>query len=198
MEDEIQEEWSDIPGYDGKYQVSNLGRVKSLKGKKERILKPQRTTTYNTVNLSINGKHQTAYVHRMVAEAFVPNPDNLKFVRFNTDNGDCRASNLKWAYSQSWEKVDYETYMTQLDEDIARIQAETKRYDERIAVNKQTRLLHQKALKEQEKHDKAEAKLQQKLDKEAAKTAAKKEKLRLAESAKQIRLELAKKRGKLK
>jgi len=98
------EEWRDIPGYEGLYQVSNLGRVKSLarsivRGNgykqtfKERILRPGPTNGYFTV--CINRKSE--YVHRLVAITFVPNPNNLREVNhINSDRSDSRVENLEW------------------------------------------------------------------------------------------------------
>ena len=76
------------------YQISNLGRVKSLKYGKERILKnKQDTKGYEFVN--INGK--CPKVHRLVASAFVPNTDNKPQIdHINTDRTDNRVENLQW------------------------------------------------------------------------------------------------------
>lgn len=70
------EEWREIKGFDGKYFVSNLGNVLSLVYRKARILKPQDANGYNYVNLA--GTHQK--VHRLVANAFLLNPDNKPVV----------------------------------------------------------------------------------------------------------------------
>ena len=71
--------WKPIKGYEGLYQVSNFGRVKSLKFGKEKILKQSidKKTGYLHVVLCKNGILKTYYVHRLVAEAFIDNPDNL-------------------------------------------------------------------------------------------------------------------------
>lgn len=64
--------WKDIEGYEGLYQISNLGRVKSLKWNKERILKPfLDTSKYMRVKLSSNLKEKNFLVHRLVACAFI-------------------------------------------------------------------------------------------------------------------------------
>lgn len=91
------ENWKEIAGYE-KYFVSDKGRVKSLKRGGERILKPQfNKKGYLIVNLSKNGKVRGFLVHRLVAEAFVPNPKNLPEVDHLNDNpADCRADNLEW------------------------------------------------------------------------------------------------------
>lgn len=94
----MEEIWKDIEGYDGDYQVSSLGRVKSLKNGKERILKPYKLNTgYLSINLCKNGKKKASRINRLVAEAFLPNPENLPEVDHLNDNRtDNRAENLQW------------------------------------------------------------------------------------------------------
>ena len=105
------EEWRDIPGYFGLYQVSNFGRVKSLVGthreSRERILKPYKTKYgYLRVRLCKDGKVKQFYVHRLVAEAFIPNPDNLPQVNHKNENKtDNKVENLEWCtakYNQNY------------------------------------------------------------------------------------------------
>lgn len=99
--------WKDIEGYEGLYQVSNLGRVKSedrwvnnhgtMEFRKGRVLKENDNRGYKLVNLCVNNKKFKAKVHRLVAEAFVPNPENKPEVEhYNCDRGDNRACNLRW------------------------------------------------------------------------------------------------------
>ena len=67
----MQEIWKDIPGYEGIYQASNLGRIRSFKCNKVRILKPGRTGCgYYRVNLSRNNVVKFSRVHRLVWSAF--------------------------------------------------------------------------------------------------------------------------------
>lgn len=77
-----QETWKPIDGYDGDYEVSNLGRIRSLKSGKPtlRISSVNPTTGYIQVLLSRNGTASNHYVHRLVAQAFIPNPNNLELV----------------------------------------------------------------------------------------------------------------------
>ena len=95
------EEWKDIKGYEGLYQVSNLGRVKSLPRKyapKERILKPEiGKRGYPYVVFSYNKERKTLKIHRLVAETFIPNPDNLPQVNHKDENksNNC-VENLEW------------------------------------------------------------------------------------------------------
>lgn len=95
------EEWRDIKGYEGLYQVSDQGRVKSLNYKlteKEKILKPIKNIRgYWKVNLSKNGKQKTYFIHRIVAQVFIPNPKNMPEINHkNEDKSNNTASNLEW------------------------------------------------------------------------------------------------------
>ena len=93
--------FKDIKGYEGLYQVSNLGNVKSLgndKAKKERILKTGKNIWgYLYVILRKNKKGKITYIHRLVANTFIPNVDNLPQVNHKDENkeNNC-ADNLEW------------------------------------------------------------------------------------------------------
>lgn len=107
MEDEI---WKDIPDYEGLYQVSNLGRVLSLprhkptdKRETHNNIRKQRLSPngYWRVNLSKNNKVKWHSVHRLVAMAFIPNPDNLPCVNHKDENSQNNVvGNLEWCTIQ--------------------------------------------------------------------------------------------------
>ena len=95
------ENWKAIAGYDGRYEVSDLGRVKSLNYNHtgtEKILKPQKNKYgYLLVGLCKDGKKKTLTVHRLVADAFVPNPNTLDTVNHKDEvKTNNVASNLEW------------------------------------------------------------------------------------------------------
>lgn len=91
------EYWKPVVGYEGHYQVSNFGRVKSIKFGKEIILKQNIRGGYYIVNLSKNGIVKTYLVHRLVAEAFIDNTDNLPQVNHKDENKlNNNVDNLEW------------------------------------------------------------------------------------------------------
>ena len=102
----MDEIWKPVVGYEGLYEVSNLGRVKSLpkRGYKSGgILKQRCKDDYMDVRVSKNNKKHTLSVHRAVAEAFIPNPDNKLVVNHIDGNksNNC-VNNLEWnTYSEN-------------------------------------------------------------------------------------------------
>lgn len=104
----MKEVWKDIQGYEGLYQVSNLGRVRHLPytikwgGKLEhRPLKEmnqhKNSNGYCIVILSKNSKSKKFLVHRLIAQAFIPNPDNLPEVNhIDEDKSNNKVNNLEW------------------------------------------------------------------------------------------------------
>ena len=104
MKEEI---WRPIKGYEGIYEVSDQGRVRSLKFGKERVLNPVRDDGgYLIVNIWKNGEKKMCKVHRLVSQAFIPNPDNLPEVNHkDEDKTNNKVSNLEWCdrkYNQNY------------------------------------------------------------------------------------------------
>lgn len=101
----MEEIWKDIEGYEGKYEISNTGRVKSYYGPRGdyRIayLKPRiGKQGYYFVNLTKNKKIKSKKIHRLIAEAFIPNPFNKAEVNhINGIKTDNNIDNLEWTTS---------------------------------------------------------------------------------------------------
>ena len=98
-----QEQWRDIDGYDGMYQVSDLGRVRSRYSGEWRVLRPgKHRQGYLQVALCQDGKQKTVKIHRLVAQAFIPNDNifNTQINHRNEDKEDNKVSNLEYCDAQ--------------------------------------------------------------------------------------------------
>ena len=107
----MKEIWKNVVGYEKLYEVSNLGKVKRLESSiirndgvivniKSKIIKLT-NSEYSQLSLSKNGKNKTHYVSNLVANAFIDNPDNCKYVHnINEDITDNRVDNLFWSESK--------------------------------------------------------------------------------------------------
>lgn len=106
--------WKPVVDYEGLYEVSDNGDVRSvdryiktdIRHVKTRLIKGKtlyqntKRSGYKTVDLCKNGKVKTTLVHRVVAEAFIPNPDGLRFVNHKDSNrANNAADNLEWVTS---------------------------------------------------------------------------------------------------
>lgn len=108
--DDLKEEWKPVVGYEGLYEVSNFGRVKALEKVRvsgrgyglirvypEKIMKTSDKAIYQKVVLRKDGKEKLKSVHRLVADAFIPNPDNLPQVNHKDENKhNNHVDNLEW------------------------------------------------------------------------------------------------------
>lgn len=91
----MEEIWKDITGYKGLYQISSLGRVKS--SRHDIILKTYVNRGYHQVHLSKNNIKSSRTIHRLVAEASIPNPENKPQVNhIDEDKSNNSMSNLNW------------------------------------------------------------------------------------------------------
>lgn len=133
------EEWKDIPGFEGYYQASNLGRIKRLErsirwGKNncirvfpEIIMVPcYLPKGYTYVGFNILTFKKSFRIHRLVAQTFIPNPENKPEV--NHKNGikdDNRVVNLEWATSSENAKHSYDVlgriHVSKIDKDVIQV-----------------------------------------------------------------------------
>lgn len=146
-----------VKGYEGLYEVDTDGNVYSVRttaSRRKKILKPYSNGTgYIKVNLyDVHGHVKKKYVHRLVAEAFLPNPEGLKEVNhINCDKTDCSVSNLEWCDRKSNLKHSYENGLKRTCEnhgsaklnwkavhDIRRKQLSQKEYAEKYNVSRST------------------------------------------------------------
>ena len=92
------EVWKDVKGYEGLYKVSNTGKVKSFQRNREKLLSDKYYENgYLRASLSKNKEKKKVLIHRLVAETFIPNPENkpeVNHIDGNKKNNN--ASNLEW------------------------------------------------------------------------------------------------------
>lgn len=93
----MQEIWKDIKGYKGLYQVSNFGKIKRINPKMKILKETDNGNGYKIVGLCKNNKRKNYYVHRLVAEAFIPNLNNFKEINHIDNNKSNNiVNNLEW------------------------------------------------------------------------------------------------------
>ena len=135
----MEEIWKDIESFEGLYQVSNFGRVRSVdhyvtqpnphNRKPQQVLRPGKLLTFSIGSSGYyqaplskgNRKYKTMMIHRIVAKTFVPNPDNLEIVNHKDENKlNNRADNLEWCttkYNTHYGKNAKRIEVQQLDMD---------------------------------------------------------------------------------
>ena len=105
--------WKEVVGYDGRYQVSNYGKVRSLNFKRNEcvdLLSPIKNNGYFRMTLYKNGAIERYLLHRLVANAFIPNPLNKPCVNHIDGNGqNNRVENLEWVSYGENNKHAYDT-----------------------------------------------------------------------------------------
>lgn len=107
------EQWRDIEGYDGAYQVSDLGRVRSRKSGEWKVMRPGKNNNgYQQVDLCKDGKVKRFLIHRLVAQVFIPNDDETKtqINHINECKSENRVRNLEWCtarYNLTYKNIHY-------------------------------------------------------------------------------------------
>ncbi len=92
------EEWKPIKGYEDRYAISNLGRIKVLKPRyRDKVILRTFSDGFGYLHCDLSNPRKTVKVHRLVAEAFIPNPDNKPTVNhIDGDKTNNRVDNLEW------------------------------------------------------------------------------------------------------
>lgn len=128
----MEEIWKDIEGYEGLYQIGSCGNIRSLnyRGTKTiHLLKQTKSKDgYPIINLNKNGNKKSLQVHRLVGQAFIPNPDNLPCINHKDENplNNC-VDNLEWCTYQ---------YNNTYGERINRVRQKSMRYAKPVAAYK--------------------------------------------------------------
>ncbi len=134
LDDEI---WKEVPATNGKYKVSNYGRVKSFAFNKEdgKIMTPSIMGHFNTIKVRVDQKVTNWYIHKLVAEVFIPKPDeqleHVIHIDMNYNNN--HTSNLKWVSKKELMKQQAKRNSKSFDRSIIR---NSKLKEEDVAVLK--------------------------------------------------------------
>lgn len=127
----MKELWKEIKGYDGFYKISNHGRILSTGGqcgtvhRKPLIRKTGMTRDgYENIPLNAKGKNKTYRVHRLVAEYFIPNPENKETVNhIDGDKLNNHVSNLEWATREENIQHSYDLGLKKADKGSSNVNA---------------------------------------------------------------------------
>ena len=167
------EEWKSIPGYEGLYEVSNLGRVRSVErcdrfNRKivSKILKPNYVSGYLRVGMYKNKTFKYYLIHRLVAQAFLPNPDNLPQVNHkDEDKSNNRVDNLEWcdrSYNMNYGTVQQRRIQTNINNGKYTGNSKTKEYIKEYSKKykkehiEHTREYHREYMKEYRKRNRGQ------------------------------------------
>lgn len=164
----MEEMWKDIKGYEGLYQVSNTGKIRSLGRTVEIIDKNGRKVTrvypskilryardkrgYCRTSLTLNGKSTTLIVHRIVAQTFIPNLDNkpqVNHIDGNKENNNVK--NLEWCTAKENTKKAFEIGLKKKGKDVHNSKPVyqfdmnmnfIRKYETITEASKETKILH--------------------------------------------------------
>ncbi len=129
----MDEVWKDIKGYEGIYQVSDLGNVKRVNT--GRVLKFAETRGYKRLRLSKNGKPKDYQVHRLVAIAFIPNPNNYPQINHKDEVKDNNiVGNLEWCTAK--ENTNYGTNIQRRAEKYSKPVVQKTKSGEDVKIHK--------------------------------------------------------------
>lgn len=136
------EQWRDIQDYEGIYQVSNKGRVRSLKFGKTKILSLGRTTSgHMQVKFLKNGTAKNISVHQLVAQTFIPNPNNCDVIHHKDHNQENNmVENLEWMTKQEHDSIHSDdrkikVYQYRLDNELVAIWSSASEASKQLNFN---------------------------------------------------------------
>lgn len=139
--------WKPVVGYEGLYEVSQNGDVRNVKTQK--VLIPRNSTSYSMVALYDNGKRKDLKIHRLVAQAFLPNPKNKPQV--NHKNGDKlnnHVQNLEWCTNSENQKHAYKTGLRKVtDYQIEIVKVAVSKAHSKAVIDMQTGIKYSSLIK---------------------------------------------------
>ncbi len=122
------EKWKDISGFEGLYKVSNYGNIKSVHLNWKNMKHGRNPKGYHIVILSKNGIRHSYKIHRLVAQAFIPNPNHLPQVNHvNGNKDDNHWYNLEWCSCKDNIKHAWENGLCENVREVARKMASLRK-----------------------------------------------------------------------